>query len=80
MIIQYLKFSNIRKRERGVRLIVKRRITEIIFWIFNIVLIKMSFRAYRPVVSFVTTIICSMPMNPLILNRIQRRIDDSKQK
>lgn len=54
----------------GVTLIVKRIIAEIIFWIVNIVLIIMSFMTDRPLASFVTTIICSTPMNPLLLNRI----------
>ena len=62
----------------GVTLIVKRIIAEIIFWIVNIVLIIMSFMTDRPLVSFVTTIICSTPMNPLLLNRIQRKIDGNK--
>lgn len=62
----------------GVTLIVKRIIAEIIFWIVNIVLIIMSFMTDRPLASFVTTIICSTPMNPLLLNRIQRKIDGNK--
>ena len=62
----------------GVTLIVKRTIAEIIFWIVNIVLIIMSFMTDRPVASFVITIICSTPMNPLILNCIQRKIDGNK--
>ena len=56
----------------------KRIIAEIIFWIVNIVLIIMSFMTDRPLASFVTTIICSTPMNPLLLNRIQRKIDGNK--
>lgn len=62
----------------GVTLIVKRIIAEIIFWIVNIVLIIMAFMTDRPLASFVTTIICSTPMNPLLLNRIQRKIDGNK--
>ena len=62
----------------GVTLIVKRIIAEIIFWIVNIVLIIMSFMTDRPLASFVTTIIRSTPMNPLLLNRIQRKIDGNK--
>lgn len=54
----------------GVTLIVKRIMAEIIFWIVNIVLIIMSFMTDRPLASFVTMIICSTPMNPLLLNRI----------
>ena len=62
----------------GVTLIVKRIIAEIIFWIVNIVLIIMSFMTDRPLASFVTTIICSILMNPLLLNCIQGKIDGNK--
>ena len=73
-----IKVGNLRKSELGVMLIVKSRIPEIVFWILNTILIIMSFGADRPVVSVVTTVICTMPMNPWILNRIQRKIDGNK--
>lgn len=62
----------------GVTLIVKRIIAEIIFWVVNIVLIIMPFMTDRSLVSLVTTIICSILMNPLLLNCIQGKIDGNK--
>lgn len=48
------------------------------FWMLILVLIIMAILSDRPIVSVITIVICTIPINPLILNKIQRKIDGSK--
>lgn len=56
----------------------KRTIAEKFTWLLILVLIVMAIRSDTPVMSVITIILCTIPINPIILNALQRKIDGNR--